>query len=163
MLRNFLKLDVARCKFHFRSSMFHVSGFMDFINKIMKIERFEDLEIWQLARELCKLIFAITSQDPFNHDFKLRDQIRGSSGSVMDNIAEGFERDGNKEFAQFLSMAKGSSGECRSQSYRAFDYQYVNQEVLNDLINRTTTLSKKISSMITYLKRSDYKGYKFKP
>ena len=84
----------------------------------MKIERFEDLEIWQDARELCKYVYKTTIKEPFCHDYKLRDQIRASSGSIMDNIAEGFERDGNKEFVQFLSVSKGSCGECRSQSYR---------------------------------------------
>lgn len=80
----------------------------------MKINRFEDLEIWQEAREFCKFIFDITSSGPFNKDFRFRDQIRASSGSIMDNIAEGYERDGNKEFIQFLSIAKGSCGEARS-------------------------------------------------
>jgi four helix bundle protein len=127
----------------------------------MKIERFEDLEIWKEARELCKRVFEITLVNPFCNDFKFRDQIRSSSGSIMDNIAEGFERGGNKEFIQFLSMAKGSCGETRSQSYRAFDYKYINQEILDELISRTTQLSKKISSLITYLKQSDFKGSKF--
>src|SRR5450759_5396436 len=99
----------------------------------MKIERFEDLEIWQEARELSRRVFEITSAGPFHNDFKFRDQIRSSAGSVMDNIAEGFERDGNKEFIQFLSVAKGSCGETRSQSYRAFDYKYINQDILDDL------------------------------
>ena len=114
------------------------------------------------ARILCKFIFELTEKEPFCRDYKLKDQIHSSSGSVMDNIAEGFERGGNKEFIQFLFIAKGSCGECRSQSYRAFDYQYIKQDTLDDLINRTTTLSKKISSLITYLKNSDLKGSKFK-
>jgi four helix bundle protein len=127
----------------------------------MKIERFEDLEIWKGARELCKRIFEITSIGPFSTDFKFRDQIRSSSGSIMDNIAEGFEHDGNKEFVQFLSVSKGSCGETRSQLYRAFDYQYINQYVLDELVLRTTQLSKKISSFITYLKKSEFKGSKY--
>jgi four helix bundle protein len=127
----------------------------------MTVEKFEDLEIWKDARELCKRVFEITSVIPFCSDFKFRDQIRSSSGSVMDNISEGFERSGNKEFIQFLTIAKGSSGEARSQSYRAFDYQYINQDTLNELISRTTQLSKKISSLISYLKKSDFKGSKF--
>jgi four helix bundle protein len=127
----------------------------------MKIERFEDLEIWQEARELCKRIFEITSGSPFCKDFKLRDQIRSSSGSVMDNIAEGFERDGNKEFVQFLSVSKGSCGEVRSQSYRAFDYQYINQDILDELITRTLQLSKKIAALMAYLKKSEFRGSKF--
>ncbi len=128
----------------------------------MKIERFEDLEIWQDARELCKFVFKITIKEPFCHDYKLRDQIRTSSGSIMDNIAEGYERDGNKEFIQFLSISKGSCGECRSQSYRAFDYGYIEQDTLDELINETTSLGKQIAGFISYLKRSDLRGTKFR-
>ena len=127
----------------------------------MKIERFEELEIWKEARELCNRVFEITSVSPFCSDFKLKDQIRGSSGSAMDNIAEGFERGGDKEFIQFLSIAKGSCGEVRSQSYRSFDFKYIEQEILDELITRSTQLSKKISSLIGYLKNSDFKGSKF--
>jgi four helix bundle protein len=143
--------------------MFHVSGSRFQAKKSCKvqIERFEDLEIWQLARNLCQFIYKITEKEPFSKDFKLRDQIRTSSGSVMDNIAEGFERDGNKEFIQFLSISKGSAGECRSQLQRAFDYQYIDQETLDDLIIKTTNLSKKISGLMSYLKSSNLKGSKY--
>lgn len=127
----------------------------------MKVEKFEDLEIWQEARELCKYIFTLTSKDPFSKDYKLREQIHGSSGSIMDNISEGFERDGKREFIQFLSIAKGSCGETRSQSYRAFDFRYINQVELDQLLERTERLGKRIGSFMNYLKKSTIKGSKF--
>ncbi|MFC1495741.1 four helix bundle protein [Thermodesulfobacteriota bacterium] len=129
---------------------------------MLKINRFEDLEIWQEARSLCKFIFDVTSNEPFNKDFRFRDQIRASSGSIMDNIAEGYERDGNKEFIQFLSIAKGSCGETRSQCYRAKDFGYIDEETHKELIDQTTNLSKKIAGFISYLKKSDFKGTKYK-
>ena len=128
----------------------------------MKIERFEDLEIWQEARELCKLIFRITSVEPFSKDFKFRDQMRDAGGSIMDNIAEGFGRGGNQEFKNFLSIAKGSNDEVRSQSYRAFDFIYISEETLNELLERTDSISKKTSNFIQYLKNTSFKGPKFK-
>jgi four helix bundle protein len=128
----------------------------------LKIERFEDLEIWKLARELYRFVFEITSDIPFVNDYKLRDQIRSSSGSISDNIAEGFERGGNKEFIQFLYVAKGSCGETRNQSYRAFDSRYITQEILDELLERTVELSQQISNFIKYLQSSSYKGEKFK-
>jgi four helix bundle protein len=127
----------------------------------MKIERFEDMEIWKEARELCRYVFDLTSKDLFSRDFKLRDQIRASSGSIMDNIAEGFERGGNKEFMQFLYISKGSCGETRSQSYRAFDQEYISQQQLDELITRTLTQSSKIANLIKYLKDSELKGAKY--
>lgn len=86
------------------------------------IKKFEDLEIWQEPRRLSNEIKEIVLNSELKNDFRLRDQIKGSSGSVMDNITEGFERDGNIEFRQFLSVAKGSAGESRSQLYRVLDY-----------------------------------------
>ncbi|MDO9254697.1 MAG: four helix bundle protein [Bacteroidales bacterium] len=127
----------------------------------MKIDRFEDMEIWKDARELCKYVFALTLKEPFTKDFKLRDQIRSSSGSIMDNIAEGFERGGNKEFIQFLYISKGSCGETRSQSYRAFDQRYIDQQELDLLITQTLAQSTKTANLIKYLKNSDLKGAKF--
>ena len=94
----------------------------------MKIEKFEDLNIWKVAREINQFIYKITLTDKFAKDYRFKDQIKGSSGSIMDNIAEGFERDGNKEFIQFLSIAKVSCGELRSQIYRAYDYSYITED-----------------------------------
>jgi four helix bundle protein len=127
----------------------------------MNIKRFEDLEIWKEARELCKVVYEITSAGPFSTDFKFRDQIRASSGSAMDNIAEGFDRGGNKEFYQFLSISRGSSAEVRSQSYRAFDSKYITQEKLNELLERTDSLSRKTFNLMQHLKTSDIKGIKY--
>ena len=125
------------------------------------INRFEDLEIWIESRRLSKEIILISKTTELNKDFKLRDQIKGSSGSVMDNIAEGFERNGNGEFRQFLSIAKGSAGETRSQLYRIFDNDYIDQQKLNNLVSEYEKLSIKIHNFITYLNKNDFKGTKF--
>ncbi len=127
----------------------------------MKITRFEELEIWQLGRELYKRVFEITSTKPFCKDYKFRDQIRASSGSVPDNIAEGFDRGGNKEFIYFLSIARGSCGETRSQSYRAYDSKYIDSETLEDLLARTATISSKTINLIKHLRNTDHKGIKY--
>ena len=128
---------------------------------IATIKRFEDLENWQEARRLSKEIILISKTTELNRDFKLKEQIKGSSGSVMDNIAEGFERNGNSEFKQFLSISKGSAGETRSQLYRIFDNEYINETQLNILIAEYEKLSIKIHNFITYLNKKDYKGTKF--
>jgi four helix bundle protein len=96
------------------------------------ITKFEDLEIWQEARKLAKEIYIISKETDLKTDFRFKEQIKASSGSVMDNIAEGFERDGNIEFRQFLSIAKGSAGESRSQIYRLYDYEYISVEKFED-------------------------------
>jgi four helix bundle protein len=127
----------------------------------MKVTKYEDLEVWKLARELYSFVFKITSEEPFCRDFRFRDQIRSSSGSISDNIAEGFDRGGNKEFIQFLSVSKGSCGETRNQSYRAFDCSYISQEILDELLSKTDTISRKIANLIKSLKVSEYKGVKY--
>ncbi|MGK7389123.1 MAG: four helix bundle protein [Candidatus Cyclobacteriaceae bacterium M2_1C_046] len=121
----------------------------------------EDLEIWQEARALCQSIFVKILDKEEIKDFKLKDQINGSSGSVMDNIAEGLERGGNKEFKQFLSISKGSLGEVKSQLYRAFDRNYLSKKDFDEAFNMTKKLTKKIASLIHYLKRSEFKGNKY--
>jgi four helix bundle protein len=128
----------------------------------MTVNRFEDLEIWKNARELCKRIGKIAYQTALSKDYSLKNQILGSSGSVMDNIAEGFERDGKKEFINFLYIAKGSLGETRSQIYRCFDFEYIKEEEFNSLINDCLNLSAKIKHFINYLSSSDYNGLKKK-
>ena len=126
------------------------------------IKRFEDLEIWQEARRLSKIIIEIAKTSDLKSDFKLNSQIKSSAGSVMDNIAEGFERDGNLEFRQFLSIAKGSSGETRSQCYRLFDSEYITEEKLSELTKDYEQLNQKIGNFINYLNKNDFKGNKFK-
>lgn len=126
------------------------------------INRFEDLQIWQLARELSKVIFELTSHEPFSKDFRFRDQIRAAAGSVMDNIAEGFERSSQFELTNFLGIAKGSSGEVRSQLYRAFDQNYISEAQLQDLQSRYSNLAEQIAGFIKYLNKSEVRGQKFK-
>lgn len=126
------------------------------------IKRFEDLEIWQEARRLSKIIITISKNTELKTDYRFKEQIKSSAGSVMDNIAEGFERDGNLEFRQFLSVAKGSAGETRSQCYRLFDSEYISEKQLETLRNNYEQLSKRIASFINYLNKRDFKGNKFK-
>ena len=125
------------------------------------ITRFEDLEIWQEARRLATEINKICIETELKTDYRFKDQIKASSGSVMDNIAEGFERNGNIEFRQFLSIAKGSAGETRSQLYRVLDFNYINQDKFNLLKNDFENLSGKINNFISYLNKKDFIGTKF--
>jgi four helix bundle protein len=125
------------------------------------INRFEDLEIWKEARRLAKEIHLLSTETELKNDSRFKDQIKASSGSVMDNIAEGFERDGNIEFRQFLSIAKGSAGETRSQLYRVFDFGYINETKFELLKKDYENLSGKVKNFITYLNKKDFKGNKF--
>lgn len=125
------------------------------------IKTFEEIEAWKLARTLSKEIFGLTNVGTFSKDYALRNQINRASGSIMDNIAEGFERGGTKEFIQFLAIAKGSAGEVKSQLYRAFDRDHVTNVQHKLLLEMTDHISKMINTFMIYLRESDIKGMKF--
>ena len=133
------------------------------LSRLATITKFEELEVWQLARELAKEIFELFSNsEQFSRDYKLKDQINGSSGSVMDNIAEGFERGGKNEFVHFLSISKGSCGELRSQIYRALDRNYISESVFEKIKKEAEDISGMLQGLINYLNKSEIKGTKFK-
>ena len=125
-----------------------------------KVSRFEDLTIFQMARDLCKEVYVITKKGEFRKDSRFVQQIRAAAGSIMDNIAECYERDGNKEFINFLYIAKGSCGEVRSQIIRATDVGFIDKDTATRLYNDSLNLGKSISKFITSLKGSQITGLK---
>lgn len=127
----------------------------------MKVDNFEDLRIWQMASELCTKIYKTTREGEFKFDSRFVQQIRASSGSIMDNIAEGFERQGNKEFKNFLFIAKGSAGEVRSQIIRAHNVGLINDEKYKELYDDCLKLSSSINKFIQTLKSSEFKGTRY--
>ena len=126
------------------------------------IKSFEEIEAWKKGRVLADEIFKIFLNTPASRDFGLKDQIGRSIGSVMDNIAEGFERGGNREFIQFLSIAKGSAAETQSQLYRVLDRRYIAQEDFDRMYKETLAIIRLLGGLIAYLKKSGFKGPKFK-
>ena len=128
-----------------------------------KVQKFEELDIFQKARDLCKEVYAITKGGEFHKDSRFVQQIHAAAGSVMDNIAGGFERDGNKEFINFLYFAKGSCGEVRSQLIRASDVGYIDNETAKRLYNDCLNLSKSIAKFIASLRMSPITGLKNLP
>lgn len=123
---------------------------------------FEDIEVWQLAREFNKSIHHLIQNSGILNNFKLRDQMYGSGGSIMDNIAEGFERDNNREFVLFLSYAKGSAGEIRSQLYRSLDFNYIDEGAFETHCAKAKRISRKLRKLIDYLKKSGVRGLRYK-
>ena len=111
------------------------------------ILKFEELDIWKLSRELNKIIGGLIDEKKFENNFRLINQVEGSSGSIMDNIAEGFERGSRAEFILFLGYSKGSCGELRSQLYRMIDRKYISQENFEDLYNRAIIINSKINNV----------------
>ena len=126
-----------------------------------KIRRFEDLETFQRARELCRKIYTITETEPFRHDLRFVQQIRAAAGSVMDNIAEGYERNGNKEFVYFLYIAKGSCGEVRSQLIRANDIGFIDDTTFHQLYDDALEVGRKIYYLSETIRRTGNPGNKY--
>ncbi len=122
------------------------------------ISRFEDLEIWQMARRQAIELHDISARTALSKDFDLRNQMSRSSGSVMDCIAEGFERSGNQEFRHFLIIAKGSNGEYRSQLYRCLDRGHITKEEFDRAYDFNCMIGKKIMAFVDYLQKSILKG-----
>ena len=127
------------------------------------IERFEDIQAWQKGRELTQVVYRFSRRAEFAKDFALKDQIRRAAISITSNIAEGFERGGNKEFIQFLSNSQGSCGEVRSQLYVALDESYITSDEFQQTHDRCIEISRLLDGFISYLKKTDLKGRKYAP
>ncbi len=122
------------------------------------IKKFEDVEAWQISRQLCNDIGTLIDNGLFKHNYRLIGQIEGSSGSIMDNIAEGFERGTRAEFIQFLGYSKGSCGELRSQLYRALDRKYISQQQFDDFYSFAVRISSMLQKFISYLQKTTIQG-----
>lgn len=127
-----------------------------------RIERFEDIEAWKCSREIVNLVYEMSRNDRFARDFALVNQIRRAAISILSNIAEGFERNGDKEFVQFLSIAKGSCGEVRTQLYVALDQEYIDAVSFTKVEDKLVQTSRMLSGLVNYLKQSELKGSKFR-
>jgi four helix bundle protein len=127
----------------------------------VKIKKFEDIESWKKARSLTNQIYEARSTGGFSRDFELRNQIRRASISVLSNIAEGFERSGDKEFLHFLAIAKGSCGEVRAQLYVALDQKYLAPDVFERLSINAMAVGQLLAGFMRYLKGSTLRGNKF--
>ena len=127
----------------------------------MAIKEFEELKVWQYAFSLTQKVYELTQQNGFERDYELKDQIRRASISVMNNISEGFDRSGNKEFIQFLAIAKGSAAEIRSMLYIAQSQGYITENQFLEIKNQCLDISRMLGGLIKYIKNSSYKGSKF--
>lgn len=127
-----------------------------------KIKKFEDIESWKRARKLTKEVYIVTAQERSSRDFGLKDQIRRAAVSILSNIAEGFERGGDKEFLQFLAIAKESSGEVRAQLYVALDLEYISLAQFDALAQAATEVSQLLSGFMKYLRESTLRGSRYR-
>ena len=125
------------------------------------LREFEEIEAWRVARELTRRVYACSAQGGFARDFGLQGQIRRASVSIMSNIAEGFERGGSAEFAQFLAIAKGSAAEVQSQLYVAWDAGYIAKTEFDELQELVRSTKRLVAGFMNDLKRSPLRGQKF--
>ena len=125
------------------------------MNGSAAIRRFEDLKAWQLGRELVKTVYVLTQNQPFKKDYGLVDQIRRASVSVMNNVAEGFERGSNKDFVKFLFIARGSAGEVRSMLYVAMDLKLITQQEFDATYDISIQTSRIIWGLIKSLREKN--------
>jgi four helix bundle protein len=126
------------------------------------VQRFEDLEIWQIAPALYNKISKVSELLRVAKEFRFAEQMKSVAGSIMDNIAEGFERNSRLEFVNSLSISKGECGELKSQLYRALDDNYIDQRLFEELYEDPDKESRKIAAFMKYLNASEIKGLKFK-
>ena len=126
------------------------------------IQKFEDLKAWQKARELCQKIYPLTFVEPICSDFRFKDQIRGTLGSIMDNIAEGFGRGSRLEFITGFNVSRAETDELKSQLYRGCDNKYFSAEQFDEFYTLANEVTKINTSLITYLNKSKIKGQRFK-
>ena len=127
----------------------------------MRITQMEEMEVWKASFELTKTVYQLTKRVDFSKDYSLKDQFRRASISIMNNIAEGFGRSGNKEFIQFLGVAKGSCLEVRSMAYVASDQNYISKKDFHGIMTQTDNIQRMLGGFIKYLKGSNLKGGKF--
>lgn len=126
------------------------------------IQKFEDLKVWQKARELSQKIYFLIFLEPIVSDFRFKDQTRGTLGSIMDNIAEGFGRGSRLEFITALTISRGETDELKSQLHRGIDNKYFSPQQFDEFYTLADEVTKMITSLITYLNKSKIKGQKFK-
>jgi four helix bundle protein len=126
------------------------------------VKRFEDIEAWQKARSLAHEVHWLSVHTDLFKDYRLKDQVNAAAGSIMDNIAEGFDRGGKLEFINFLGIARGSAGEVKSQLYRLLDRKYITQEKFAELYKLAEEIAGMLTNWIKYLNTSEIKGTKFK-
>ncbi len=126
------------------------------------INKFEDLEIWQLSRKLYNRLSPVIETLKIKREYRFAEQMRYASGSIMDNIAEGFERSSKLEFVNSLGISKGELGELKFQLYRCIDNNFINQAEFEAIYAEADILSRKIASFIIYLNSTVHKGLKFK-